>query len=337
MEPGYISSPYLLNLLRIMEEMGYPRARAQEVGGIDTPDLLNPKHRVPMESFRDILADAHARLDVPNLGLMVGYRFRVHTFTETGSVLALCGTLAEAAQINSLYQCLAETLGKQTFERDGDEACMVWTPCFEDDEAYRHATEAIMAGYVTTTNWLSWGFDRGVESVTFRHSAPDNFEGYETVLGSRFKFDQPRNLIQFNPKTVDLPLPMSNPEKLAQVRHRLDFILQRAEEKSGLRERVASEILNALQDQAVSFDVVARNMGMSERTLRRNLSEENLSYRTILEQMRKSLCETYMRDGRSLTEIAQLLGYNDQSAFTRAFKGWYGVIPSQFKPSPISL
>jgi len=44
-----------------------------------------------------------------------------------------------------------------------------------------------------------------------------------------------------------------------------------------------------------------------------------------------------MRDGRSLTEIAQSLGYNDQSAFTRAFKNWYGIAPSDYKPEEIRL
>ena len=337
MKAGFISSVYLLALLRILAEMGFSRDRAVAAGGIETNDLLNPKHRVPMESLRAILADAQASLSEPNVGLQVGYRFRVATFTDTGSILALCGTLAEAAQINALYQPLAETIGRQSFERRDDGAYITWTPSFDDDNAYRHVTESIMAGYATTTNWLSWGFARGVDRIDFRHDAPDTLSGYEDVLGPRVRFGQAENRLRFNDATIDKPLPTSNPEKLAQVRQRLDVILQRADDKSGLRERVSAEILDALTAQSVSFDGVARNLGMSERTLRRNLAEENLSYRSILEGVRKSLCETYMRDGRSLTEIAQLLGYNDQSAFTRAFKKWHGVIPSQYKLEAISL
>ena len=337
MEPGQIASTYLLSILRILAAMGYSRERALRSGDIAHNDLLNPKHRVPMESLRLILDDAAADLGEPNIGLQVGYRFRVSTFTETGSILALCGSLAEAAQINSLYQPLAESAGRQTFERRDEGACMVYEPHFEDDDAYRHVTELVVTGYVTTANWLSWGYERGVDSVDFRHSAPPSLEGYASIIGPNLRFGQPENIVWFNPKMVDQPLPTSNPEKLTLVRQRLDFIMQRAQAKSGLRERVSAEILAALRDQCVSFDAVARNMGMSQRTLRRNLAEEKISYRGLLEETRKSLCENYMKDGRSLTEIAQLLGYNDQSAFTRAFKKWYGVIPSQYKIEPIRL
>ena len=337
MKPGYIASAYLLSLLRILESMGFTREDSTAAGSLDPHALNTPKYRIPMESVRDIFTNAADALDEPNIGLEVGYRFRVATFTETGSILALCSTLAEAAQVNAFYQPLAETIGVQTFERREDTAAMVWAPHFEDDDAYRHVTELVVAGYATTTNWLSWGYERGVESIHFRHAMPGSVKGYEKVLGPNVQFSQPENMLVFNPKTVDQPLPTSNPEKLAQVRQRLDIIMQRAQEKSGLRERVMAEITLALHDQSLSFDRVSRALGMSERTMRRNLSHEGLSYRQILADVRKTMCDSYMRDGRSLTEIAQLLGYNDQSAFTRAFKGWYGVIPSQYKMGPLTL
>ncbi len=317
--------------------MGLSREQSVEAGRLDMFELYNPKSRIPLQSLTNIFDMAAGVLDTPNIGLQVGYRFRVHTFTETGSILALCGTLAEAAQINAMYQPLAETMGVQTFERGEDGAFIVWAPTHADDQAHRHITELVMAGYATTTNWLSWGYERGVERVDFRHEVPDSFSGYETVFGPKIRFSQPRNALKFNDATVDQPLPMSNPEKLAQVRQRLDIIMSRAQQKSGLRERVAGHILNGLQDQNVSFGRISRDMGLAERTLRRSLSEEKLNYRSILESVRKQLCDTYMRDGRSLTDIAHLLGYNDQSAFTRAFKGWYGVKPSDYKPAPISL
>ena len=337
MDKGFISSSYLLSLLRILEGMGFSREQSMEAGGLDSAALYNPKSRIPMDGVLDILNASADALEEPNIGLQVGYRFRVHTFTETGSILALCGTLAEAAQINAMYQPLAETLGKQSFQRGEDGAFIVWDPSFEDADAGRHVTELVMAGYATTTNWLSWGYERGVDRIDLMHAAPDSLEGYEKVFGPRIRFSQPRNALRFNDATVDKPLPMSNPEKLAQVRQRLDFIMSRAQQKSGLREKVAGHILSGLQDQNVSFGRIARDMGLAERTLRRSLSEENLNYRSILESVRKQLCDTYMRDGRSLTEIAHLLGYNDQSAFTRAFKGWYGVKPSEYRPEPISL
>jgi AraC-like DNA-binding protein len=75
---------------------------------------------------------------------------------------------------------------------------------------------------------------------------------------------------------------------------------------------------------------MAASFGMSERTLRRKLVEEGMSFRDLLDKVRKDMCKLYfMEDTRPLGEIALLLGYSDLSAFTRAHKKWTGNPPSR--------
>ena len=70
--------------------------------------------------------------------------------------------------------------------------------------------------------------------------------------------------------------------------------------------------------------------GMAERTLRRKLGAKGLSYRQLLEQVRRDTCHLYFLEGtRKLSEISAKLGYSELSAFTRAYTGWYGHPPSQ--------
>ncbi len=317
--------------------MGVERARILSIADINPPDIYNPKYRIDQDVLVNLFDVMAIELNEPNIGLQVGYRFRVHTFTETGSVLALCGTLAEAAEINAHYQPLVETIGVSRLERRKNGTFVVWDEGFTDHNRYRHVTEFIFAGYATTTNWLSWGYERGVEQIYLRHEAPVNLSGYELVFGGRVKFSAAENAVKFNPKSVDMILPTSNPEKLAFVRGRLDIFMQSFEEKSDIRERVKAAIREAIHEHRLSFRIVANSVNMSDRNLRNALTGEGVRYRELVEYVRRDLCNAYMRDGRSLTEIAQSLGYNDQSAFTRAFKNWYGVAPSDFKPEVISL
>jgi AraC-like DNA-binding protein len=73
-------------------------------------------------------------------------------------------------------------------------------------------------------------------------------------------------------------------------------------------------------------------MGVSERTLQRRLGEEETNYATVLSEVRQSTAEKYLRKPDvSLSEVAWLLGFAEQSSFTRAFKRWTGQSPGAFR------
>ena len=80
---------------------------------------------------------------------------------------------------------------------------------------------------------------------------------------------------------------------------------------------------------------LAESLGLSTRTLQRKLAALGLSYRGLLEKTRYELALRYLDDPRkSVTEITFLLGFSEQSAFTRAFKRWNGKAPSDYRQSP---
>jgi len=77
---------------------------------------------------------------------------------------------------------------------------------------------------------------------------------------------------------------------------------------------------------------VARALGMSQRTLARRLSAEGLTFSRVLDAMRTDLADHYLRDATlSVSQVAWLLGFQEVSAFTFAFKRWTGQTPSQFR------
>jgi AraC-like DNA-binding protein len=65
---------------------------------------------------------------------------------------------------------------------------------------------------------------------------------------------------------------------------------------------------------------------MSVRTLSRRLSEEDLKFAEVLEQLRSDLALRYMGEpSLSISQIAWLVGYNDVSSFSHACKRWTGM------------
>jgi AraC-like DNA-binding protein len=86
---------------------------------------------------------------------------------------------------------------------------------------------------------------------------------------------------------------------------------------------------------SVTLDSVSARLQHSSRTLRRRLKDENITFRQLVTQVRKELVGQYMSD-RSLllSEIAFMLGFSEQSAFSRSYKRWFGVSPSLARKTP---
>ncbi|MDG1461939.1 MAG: helix-turn-helix transcriptional regulator, partial [Gammaproteobacteria bacterium] len=81
---------------------------------------------------------------------------------------------------------------------------------------------------------------------------------------------------------------------------------------------------------------VARKMNRSLSTLQRQLSSEGTSFKEIRDGTRRLMAEEYIQEGEhSMSQIAFLLGFSDQSNFSRAFKRWTGNTPGEHRPAPI--
>ena len=99
------------------------------------------------------------------------------------------------------------------------------------------------------------------------------------------------------------------------------------------RARVERAIAGALDgDNAPSARGVARAVGMSERTLRRRLIDERITFRALLDQVRRARASELLTDARvSLTEVALAAGFADVSAFGHAWRRWFGTAPSAMR------
>lgn len=93
--------------------------------------------------------------------------------------------------------------------------------------------------------------------------------------------------------------------------------------------RVREAIRSALPD-TLNQEQLAEMFGFNSRTFQRRLAQEGSSYRIILEQTRKDIASNQLVTGDSIDLISDRLGFSDSSNFSRAFKGWYGMPPSEF-------
>lgn len=166
-----------------------------------------------------------------------------------------------------------------------------------------------------------FAFQRGDGSGAERRFGCPVHYGAEAT-GLVFTFDQ----LELVPHSAD-PYLLGLLERVA-----ADFLAKRSPWRAGTRSRVERLLLDALPKGAPPARQVAEAMGVSERTLARKLAGEGTSFGQVLDEIRRDMAMGYLGDPAfSLAQIAYLLGYADQSAFSNAFRRWTGQSPSRFR------
>lgn len=169
------------------------------------------------------------------------------------------------------------------------------------------------------------------ESVTLRRPTPANRAPYEDYFACPVQFGAAEDGFLLARPVADRPLPTSNHE----LAITFDAILKRqlAElNTEDLISRCKTYLLHELTSGEPSDADLAKAMSMSTRTLQRKLAELGWSYRSLLMAVRYELALRYLDDpARTITDITFLLGFSEQSAFTRAFKRWNGKSPTAYR------
>ena len=173
--------------------------------------------------------------------------------------------------------------------------------------------------------------------ITFAHMRNSGLRELHRILRCPVEFMQPTNSWVLPQSIMELPIVSEDSHLLQILETHADDLLSERRATAGLRGLVESQLLKVLPSGRVQAAVVAQQLGMTERSLRRHLAEEGTTFSEILDRLRNSLALRYLEDQRtSLQQIAWLLGYSELAAFNHAFKRWFGTSPRRARHLPAS-
>jgi AraC-like DNA-binding protein len=157
-------------------------------------------------------------------------------------------------------------------------------------------------------------------------------EIYEAYYGCPVKFKARRNAIFYRISDLDRPFLTYNAELLALLSPQLDQELARRKADQTVAGRVKWVLMRLLGGHRLEITDVAKELGMSCRTLQRRITEESTSFRQLVSDARRELAKHYLlQPSLSLGEAACLLGYEDPNSFFRAFREWEGTTPGEWR------
>jgi AraC-like DNA-binding protein len=173
---------------------------------------------------------------------------------------------------------------------------------------------------------------RRVRVKHLRDGAPAE---YKSFFASDVEFGADADEIIFPKTFASLPSVGADTHLNKLLRQYADEALARKRsERDGVRTDVQRVLPQLLPHGKANTSEVARQLGLSRRTLSRSLFAEGVTFAEILEELRAALAKRYLSDRElPVSEIAWLLGYREISSFTHAFKRWTGMSPIQFRSS----
>lgn len=162
--------------------------------------------------------------------------------------------------------------------------------------------------------------------VLLRHSAPKSMGLHRQILGRNISFNADRNAILID--TELLRLPFGSGDSVAHQTLASRFNQQRQQMQDAFRVQTETVIRSLLSFSVCDVKLVANVLRLSTRSLQRRLTEENTSFNAILDAVRADLALHYLRQSElPIGAIAEILGFSETSALTRAFQRWYGRTP----------
>lgn len=169
-------------------------------------------------------------------------------------------------------------------------------------------------------------------AVHFSHAAPVDTSDHQSNFRCPVIFGSDKDGLEISNELLFAGNRLGDQAVSTFFDNHLDSELADMLDESRIDHRVARQITQALSEGVPSINDIARQLGMSSRTLQRRLSDEGLVYQELVDDTRRDLAVRLLKKNEySLAEIAFLTGYAEQSTFTRAFKRWHGQTPTGFR------
>jgi AraC-like DNA-binding protein len=329
-EARRVTGSYLQPLLEAAAARGVSpaalaAAAAMPAGALDPlPDSL-----AAIDYVRLLEVGAQLAHD-PHFGLHVGERVKLGTYSVYGLILLSCRDFGQAFEQTLRYEQLAHDLGRSALQLDGAAAQYQWISNFPG--ASRHLVESVYAGIRVFSSWLA-GAPLPPAQLAFMHQSDADGSEYQRIFGTQPQFGAAGNSATFNAALLAFPVPNADVGLYPVLQQHAEQLLRaRSRDEQGIAAQVQAAIIRNLAHNKVRLAFIADELHLTPRTLQRKLAEAGASFQQVLDQARYALATDYLRqNGLSLVDIAFLLGYQEQSAFTHAFKEWSGVNPGAWR------
>jgi AraC-like DNA-binding protein len=329
------STAGILLMTRFAQERGARTADLLRGTSLGPEQLLDPVLQVDARHELTVVRNLVRELGGSDTtAIALGRAYHVTTFGIFGFACISSPTLRDAMAFALRYLDLSFTFCIPHVGIDGDTLALAIDDTRVPGDVARFlllrdltAIHAVMRELLPTIS---------LRGLAFRHTEPggDQVVSYVDNFGVTPVFSAESTVATLDIAFLDEPLPQANEHTVAICEEQCRRLVARRRERSGIAQDVRERLIRvggAGLGMDTAMETVARGLSLSQRTLRRRLTEAGTSYRALVDEVRQALAEEMLATGAlSVEDVAIRLGYAEASSFIAAFKRWKGITPAAY-------
>jgi AraC-like DNA-binding protein len=315
--------------LSVMQNLGFTATQCLAGSGITLAQLEQSDQGISLEQefafYRQLLALSHD----PLLGLQLGKAYRLENYGMLGYAILSAPTLGDALTIARDFGPLSFSHFQVDFAIHPHEACIIMRQNKYLDSPLLQLYEDRDCAAIIHGTRLALASDFPLLRIELMH-APCDQAAYADFFGCPVLFEQAHMAIYFPADILARPMPLRDPETSEYCRQQCQHLLNKISRKQSLTSQV-KQLLEANQTTVPDLPALCAQLGLSERSLRRKLTEEGEKFQDILNEVRFTTAKHLLKGNDKLEDIALRLGYSEAGNFSHAFKRWSGISPKAYR------
>lgn len=327
--PLLIRSSVLTGFEALARSAGLQPIQLLRDAGIDPACLNEPDSKLSADAFGRLLEHVAQKANIDNLGLQLAK-------TRGLSVLGPIGLLArEQPSVRLAIESIIRYLYLQneaialSVKDHGNLLLIQITKLSSARMQTRQGAELVVGGLVQVLRSFL-GEHWKPQQTHFTHSAPRDLTLHRYYFGEGLQFNSDLNGISCRSRDLETPVPMSDPDLARYAQKYLDDMgLHR---NASMSDKVKQLVHALLPTGRCTIERVSGNLGVNRRTIHRQLAAGGETFSAITNTVRCELAARYLASSdRSLSDIAELLGFSALSGFSHWFHDQFGCSPSAWR------
>jgi AraC-like DNA-binding protein len=314
-------------------DRGCPAGEILRNVNLTVDEVHSPKSRISLAELMTACKNAIRLSSDPHLPYRIGSSIHISAYGMYGFAILCCPDFRKAMAFAELYHALAAPLATIEFTEADGIANWVIEPnarAATDPQLYRFITEMQIGIHLSLMrDIMGPAFTPDQVSLAYRQA--HDFGLPAEQIGCPLSFASGTNRIIFRSQWLDQAANLGNRTTYPAVVALCDDLLDDLKSRIGVAGEIRALLLRELANPP-TLATIAKRLELSDRSLRRQLREQGISFRGLLDELRMQVALKYLRTTRLANEdIALALGFSDAANFRRAFRRWTNKSPSEIR------